>query len=471
MARLRTRAAPAAIAALVGAIAALGASSTLGCDEARERAAATPGAPVSFGNAGPSAAPEQPCDDGASRACHVDLGVKDGVRSCAHGTQTCDAGRWGSCRGSFSGHVDDPSLTTWSSGGISTKSLSAPKPCAGNPCDPGCVAFSEVPDGGLAPTSTSGGTWSGGLVDQLPSGFQNKGLKDADHPPTKTPCAGVEDCQFDHRCDAGKCVPWGPGQTDPSCAGVDLTAGPTCSGTIPVCNRGNTTAPPGIEILVLSGNSQQMQDNLGLCGGFHSSGRSSCATTEPIPPGACISVTGCALGGTKSIVVNPPSPPGSKPPIAECHCGNDWTVYHNGGSCSSRTREVHAKTTHRETYVATCGSGTRPRWQFLTWNAELPSNASGAARLGVRAHTAISPAVPTSDCSDCVVIGDAPAVDPAECHAGGPGGCPKDLGAALGPRAADDVLELVLDLDPSPDLALAPRLHRWEVTFTCVPTE
>ncbi len=457
--------------AAMAAIAVVGVSSAVACDGGRERAAAN-GDPVPTSSvSGPSVGDAGPCEEGATRECHVDLGVRGGIRSCAHGTQTCEGGRFGECRGSFSGHRDVATKGTGAGAVLSTKSLSTPKPCAGNPCDPGCVSFSEVPDAGIAPSVTTGGSWTGGAVESLPGGFQNKGLKDADHPPTTTPCDGVEDCQFDHHCVAGRCVPWAPGETDPTCDGVDLTAAPTCSGTIPICNRGNTTAPAGIEVLVFSGNSQQMQDNLGLCGGFKSSGQSSCTTTEPIPPGACISVTGCSLGGTKSIVVNPPSPYGSQPPIAECHCANDWTVYHNGGSCSSTTIEVYAKATHRESYVAACAPGTRPRWGFLTWDADLPSNASGASRLLVRAHTATSPGAPAIDCADCVAVGDAPTADPAECYAGGPGACPKDLAALLGARAADDVLELVFDLEPSPDRALAPALHRWEVTYTCVPTE
>ncbi len=52
----------------------------------------------SKGAGGGSAATEdEPCQDGATRECKVDLGTHNGVTSCFVGIETCLDGEWGTC--------------------------------------------------------------------------------------------------------------------------------------------------------------------------------------------------------------------------------------------------------------------------------------------------------------------------------------------------------------------------------------
>jgi hypothetical protein len=122
----------------------------------------------------------------------------------------------------------------------------------------------------------------------------------------------------------GQCVPWFPGETDPTCSGIDLTVGVPCTDNIPVCNHGTVTAPAGITIAHFPANSQQFptcSPNMA-----HPSMKT-CVTTQPIPPGQCIDVTGCpGLIGNREIMVNPAGA-GSLP---ECSCQDNWGLYSNG---------------------------------------------------------------------------------------------------------------------------------------------
>lgn len=124
----------------------------------------------------------------------------------------------------------------------------------------------------------------------------------------------------------GICVPWLPGQENPNCPGLDLTAGIPCGQSIPVCNHGNTTAPAGIRIIHFPANSNQYPK----CAPDQSHPQMyECFTQAPIPPGECISVTGCPqLVGNREIMVNPPG----NAYQAECSCANNWSLY-SGESC------------------------------------------------------------------------------------------------------------------------------------------
>jgi hypothetical protein len=123
----------------------------------------------------------------------------------------------------------------------------------------------------------------------------------------------------------GNCVPWLPTDTDPNCAGVDLTVGVSCQTTvppiettIPVCNRGNTAAPAGIQLVAFPANSGE----LSKCN--PAAGTVACTTADPIPPGTCISVTGCTgLTNGTELLINPPG----AGHIAECHCDNNGSIY------------------------------------------------------------------------------------------------------------------------------------------------
>jgi hypothetical protein len=148
-------------------------------------------------------------------------------------------------------------------------------------------------------------------------------------------CVAKVDSVCGSRCDAedpsnasGVCTPWFPGETAPSCSGVDLAVGVPCDGVIPVCNHGRTAAPSGIRIVHFPANSQQYPK----CAPDQSHPQmKECFTSAPIPPGQCISVTGCpGLTGNREIMVNPQS--GSA--VSECACRDNWSLY-SGGQCGA----------------------------------------------------------------------------------------------------------------------------------------
>lgn len=131
-------------------------------------------------------------------------------------------------------------------------------------------------------------------------------------------------CDVDNAASSsGQCVPWYPGETDPSCSGIDLAVAAPCDGVIPVCNHGLSTAPAGIRIVHFPGNSQQYPS----CKPSLSHPQAKeCVTKAPIPSGQCINVTDCAgLSGNREIMINPEG----AAHVDECDCGDNWSLYHS----------------------------------------------------------------------------------------------------------------------------------------------
>ncbi len=144
----------------------------------------------------------------------------------------------------------------------------------------------------------------------------------------------------------GKCKEWIPGQTDPSCAGIDLTVDVPCSNNLPVCNHGTVAAPAGIRLVHYPANSNQYPK----CDPDQGHPQMyECFTTQPIPPGECTTAlqywdgaawkSGCdQLVGNREIMINPqvqsgkPTPVGYAGAVAECSCKDNWSLY-SGGSC------------------------------------------------------------------------------------------------------------------------------------------
>lgn len=132
----------------------------------------------------------------------------------------------------------------------------------------------------------------------------------------------------------GLCKSYLPNETNPDCSGVDLTLGVPCGGMIPVCNRGNTPAPAGIEIYAYPAGAGQLPSSapgriLNACNPV--GGTLACTTALPINPGECINVAGCTgLTDGMELFVNPPGPN----QIVECQCGNNGSVYQSA-ECQS----------------------------------------------------------------------------------------------------------------------------------------
>jgi hypothetical protein len=166
-------------------------------------------------------------------------------------------------------------------------------------------------------------------------GPRERMVKAAAGPPAWTSaCVALAEGVCDVRCDArdpakttGTCLPWYPGETDPSCGGVDLAVGVPCDGVIPVCNHGKKAAPAGVRIVHFPANSQQYP----LTSPDQSHPQmEECFTSEPVPPGECISVTSCpGLTGSREIMVNPGSG------LAECSQMDNWSLYSKGTECGA----------------------------------------------------------------------------------------------------------------------------------------
>lgn len=136
----------------------------------------------------------------------------------------------------------------------------------------------------------------------------------------------------------GQCTAWLPGNSNPSCAGVDLTLGVPCGGTVPVCNRGSAAIPAGTAIDIASwapgsGHFPSSSPNEVLNSCNPPAGTVACSHTlaQPLDPGDCVSVTGCgALAVNSEIMVNP----AGANHVNECLCENNWSLYRND-ACTS----------------------------------------------------------------------------------------------------------------------------------------
>jgi hypothetical protein len=91
-----------------------------------------------------------PCADGAKRTCYVTLGEAAGTVSCLVGSQVCLGGTWGECEGDRTFELSRDELGPLPPGsGLSSMALSSPAGLPFNVCNPFCLHFDEVPDGGL----------------------------------------------------------------------------------------------------------------------------------------------------------------------------------------------------------------------------------------------------------------------------------------------------------------------------------
>ncbi|MBX3234199.1 MAG: hypothetical protein KIT84_40300 [Labilithrix sp.] len=268
----------------------------------------------------PDPTPLQPCVEGAVQPCKVSIDAKN----CFSGEQVCRGGSWGECGRSQFGT------------GFKTKAaaLGTQGACTHNSCNPNCQAFEdEVPPSplqaaGSAPTP-------GGPVEGLPQSYIDAGLRAS--------CTNDNQCQFDHHCSSGTCVPWGTGEFVNTAPNADLTVQPICDpDAITVCNRGGVAAPPGVSVIVVSGASES---TMGSCspltlpdGGPGGTVHSTCTTGQAIPPGGCRQVTGCNVtGGTYLVYANPSGMPGS---VTETSCGNNYSVAYNDAECKCLATSV-----------------------------------------------------------------------------------------------------------------------------------
>jgi len=418
-----------------------------------------------------------PCTEGATRTCTIVVGEHGDVVTCLEGLRTCRDGVWSECEGTMgynpllhadAGEDDPPDcpVPPW------TTAISPSTPCENNPCDPSCRFFPEAPTGGIPLEPHIAGYYDEGTLEDAiahsPQGFIDKGLHN--------PCSTTMDCQFDFHCVGEACQPWGPGETIAGCALPDLTTGFACTkdgqATIPVCNRGNATAPAGVVLYIFPGNSPQfptcIPDNKPYI----------CRTEEAIGPGACINVLGCpglTGKGNKTVMVNPPeNPPAGEPNpdyVPECTCENNWGDWSGSDTyCIQKPNYDTEPLVYTQTYRGECPAGSHVQWGYLTYETETPSDSS----VVISGHTAeYLNQIDDAPLVDLAFAKAIPAPNTESCALSGPDPCPIDLYTKLGgPRnATNTFLELVFRLNPSGTKAEGPTLRSWEVTYSCPWTE
>lgn len=318
------------------------------------------------------------------------------------------------------------------------------------------------------------------------------------------------------------------------CATFDLTAAPGCTSTgtvpaavpagnsiLPICNRGAGPFPGavGVGILVTNPSGSGLPRAVGPSTCFPTTTPTCTVTLPPIAPGACapidLGATACGnLSGTRFVAINNNGavtecgldPASLHPPLpsqgVQLGCTDNWTAS-NWSSNPGCTQLGVASTssTYTQTYSAICSPGTRAQWSHLTYNASLPSNASGSSEIvfsvasaprlvdgGVGVYTAPQQIADACNVgSNCDPAATPPQGDPALCAMSGPSACsttpgpkppccPKDIYAKLfsagGITAArNENLKLTIVFNPSPNGLVTPSLLSWQVTYSCVPAE
>ena len=443
------------------------------------------------------------CVTGATRTCTKKLSEHEGVLSCFCGTQECVDELWGECGGAGSVTTKTaPESETQSGPGQSTAALSQPSKsapgCASDPCNPYCVGFDEKPPTPITPPFAEGNSFEGNPDPwgNAPEGFEGKqDCSEGGDCRTGYPkkCGGdplhynrFDGCLADHHCNqsTGKCDRNGAGWKWPTsvCAGVDLTAGPSCNNGkndgFPLCNRGNTAVPAGttIESTIKTGNWLDLDS----CPLNPSGTECSIKLTAPLNPGQCVRIvdgTHCNWSGNAVVYVNSnqaikecgmpqPSPPIG---VSAPGCSNNWSDVKNGSVCTTFSTGGYATKVVTETYNATCPSGYHPQWDRLTYSATTPSDSKltfAVQMASAKTPTAFSPTTPK-------VAATAPTTHPASCGSGGPSPCPVDLYTVIGDPAAvhHPNLKLTVTLTPSTDAQSAPSVSSWQITYSCVPKE
>jgi len=447
---------------------------------------------------GGQADPNAPCVSGTTSECHLTVGTNDGILTCLHGERTCVGGTWGPCTGEFSSKMMPPGQDAqeWQPGEYRPLGLTDAGPCQNNPCDPYCQDYEEVPgaDAGYQVVPEVTTVWNAGsfddLLDGLPGGFVNKGIK--------TPCNTTLDCQFDSHClpsgsngitcDDGAakcCMAWKPeeyGNCTPD--RPDISVGLACEkpdGTriIPICNRGDAPITSTVRIYIFPGNSTQFP----LCTPDNSPDICyyNATPANPILPGRCVEATSCGAflpgNGVRTVQVNgPANGPGNLPDnpnyIQECACENNWTVWKGTNKSPCTPVQIYQANpiVKNLTYQGICPAGTRVQWQYLTWDTTTPldSNvkwdarvATTSAGLSLAAYVALGTAKAT------------PAPNTQICSMAGPAGCPINLFNALGgsPTANSEFLELQITMNPTSDQKQGSKVNTWQISYTCPPSQ
>jgi hypothetical protein len=401
--------------------------------------------------------------------------------------------------------------------------------CTANPCDPTCVGFDERPaDGGItADATTTAAYFAVPFTGTVPAGFFTKGMDDCAQ--KGTPCQSYPGgryaaCQFDSLCSpgacnpadaaSGSCVQYAENQALAAtrCSGPNLTAGIPC--------LDNLTAQPGLTFTICNRGSAATLVATTVGVDFFGGNSSSFPTPPPctknatpdckvvVPPlkvGGCFSVrsssmlagaknadtcrgyipTGNNPAGNYTVVIN------SDEALTECAldpspysdggaastykgCDDNWTDLHKSGGNCVGFGKTYGTVVYSQTYTASCPASTKPQWALLAYDVTTPSSGGSSSTVKLEVRTA--PLLADGGTGTFTAFAQAalaPTPQPASCPLSGPSPCPRDLYATLGgaPAALYEVLQLQVTLTPPTNLAVAPSLDSWQVTYSCPPSQ
>lgn len=161
----------------------------------------------------------------------------------------------------------------------------------------------------------------------------------------------------------GTCQPWYPDQTESSCSGIDLAVGPTCAGTIPVCNHGKGFVPAGATVTVYPAAQFNQSSPSGAT--------STCTVPTWIAPGRCRNVQGCTPTAGDALLVRAPAATDGGS-AAECRSDDNWSYYNAGACtapiCSSNASAPETATVNLFFMAQTSGNpaGNPDRWAAIS---------------------------------------------------------------------------------------------------------
>ena len=277
-------------------------------------------------------------------------------------------------------------------------------------------------------------------------------------------------CDTSGNSQAGTCIAWSPGQTNPNDGNFDVSIDVPCDGLIPVCNHGRQPAPVGMIVHVFAADSGQNDSDAGPELSDAGTELGQCVTNEPIATGACIMVSGCSdllLLADAKLRVEAPSGD-------ESRTDDNWGYSVAGTGCviphcaaSSGGTPCLTSQTVNEDYQGSCPNTSElPQWSFLQFQSNTPGDST------IDIQIAAAPTIEglaTATPIPLVTVSQAAGNDNCVPSSAPVPNCPVDLYQALSPSGGADsaYVRLIITLNPSSDGMQTPEFDNWRVNFAC----
>jgi hypothetical protein len=314
-----------------------------------------------------------PCRDGETRECHQTLSERAGTLTCAIGTETCEAGKFGDCAIET---LTEQAAPSWYGNGA-LRAQAAPVACNPvNPCDPSCQQYGDTPDAGLEPIEDkvieSEWDWQWGSLADFPGGLVKKGMIE--------PCHTAQDCQFDMYCrapDSGSC------SHDMCDTGSALAAGCDASDTSRSCVQKVCDVD---ETCCTQASPQACGHSLCAAGTKLKNGCGANSVEAACSKAVCDAKPSCCSGSWDASCVQAVNTYCKPLSLAECTCGTDELTRTVSGqtSCYYLDNSINKSWANARSYCET----TRPGDLSIviindaSENAYLQSQLAGDAWIG-----------------------------------------------------------------------------------------